>query len=152
MASKNKIDIVAHSFGFAYSLGMVDYLIDKIQADAGTPKFGRYYILAPENAVGKTGSIEPSYRLKVNNFESVFQYGSNFENKPNGEPFEKYCYRDGIAPQIAINATQAVPNVFIPTTDKYKWMREFNKAHSSDNYGWIFTEDDSKFTVVKRNP
>ena len=88
---------------------------------------------ANENAVGQTGRTDPKFVLQLNNFQGVFQYESNFEE-------EWKCYRDGVAPQVAINATQNVPNVFIPTTDEYKWMREFNEAHYIANYGWIFTE------------
>jgi hypothetical protein len=143
MESRNKIDIVAHSMGYAYSKGMLDELKDIL---AFNNKFGNYYIIAPENAIGHQTSTEPLYRLNTSDFESVFQYGSNFEK-------EKDCYQDGIAPQVGINAIPPVPNIFIPMTDgvipgtdiKYKSIRKFLPAHQIKNYGWLFTEPSIPF-------
>lgn len=56
------LDIIAHSMGYAYALGMADILKGKIPV-------GRFYIIAPENAC--SGDID------LNAFEEVWQYGSN---------------------------------------------------------------------------
>lgn len=142
------IDIVAHSMGYAYAKGIVDFLKPYVSANN---TLGNFYVVAPENAIGHPTSTDATYRLNVSNFESVFQYGSNFTNDNNGNPVEKYCFRDGVAPQVAINANPPVPNFFIPTTSKYKPIREFNKAHYIANYGWIFTDPIAKPTIRKRN-
>jgi hypothetical protein len=123
-----KIDIVAHSFGFAYSLGMVDYLKDKIQADAGTPKFGRYYILAPENACSA-----PPFTLS--DFEEVWQYGTVEPGQPN--PHKTY-ENDGVAPQCAVTGLDWVSNKYgrVPFQGLKKHLN-FVDAHLGQNYSWV---------------
>jgi len=74
------MDIVAHSMGFAYSLGMIEE-IQKAQIHVG-----RFYIIAPEN--GCSGSVP-------NNIEEAWQYGSNEDLDPIRE-------QDGIAPQCKV--------------------------------------------------
>jgi hypothetical protein len=119
------LDIVAHSMGYAYSIGM----IKKLKA-AGI-KFGRFYIIAPENAVG--GSDD------WNKFTEVWQYGSNLGEK--GE--DAYYLQDGIAPQCPVpNITgkylkTKTGRIFIPSSVETK---SFLGSHSISNYGWIFTE------------
>jgi len=133
-----KIDIVAHSMGYAYSKGMIDYLTEKL-APGNT--FGNYYIVAPENAVAYTEEEFASYSPDIQDdvvvdlslFESVFQYGSNFT--PNGD---KKCSQDGVAPQARV---RGLPNdnsfnVFIP--DSEEKVKNFVEAHIMASYGWLF--------------
>jgi hypothetical protein len=83
------------------------------------------------------------YRLNASNFGGVFLYGSYFKE-------ERRCRQDGIAPQIGVNASGIVPNVFIPEANES--IRNFLDAHYIDNYGWLFTDFDAKQTITKRNP
>lgn len=99
--------------------------------------------IASENAVGSSGSSDPVYRLATANFDGVFQYGSDFNN-------ERRCRQDGIAPQIGVNASGIVPNIFIPEAKES--IRNFLDAHYIDSYGWLFTDFDAKQTITKRNP
>jgi hypothetical protein len=145
-----KIDIVAHSMGYAVAKGIADYLSTKDLMNNNvflSSKLGYFYVVAPENAVGSTGSTNPIYRLNTSYFDGVFHYGSDFNN-------EKLCHQDGVAPQIGLNASGPVPNVFIPKTKKYEPIRNFLDAHYIDNYGWIFTEQllQGQGKVIKRNP
>jgi len=84
-------------------------------------------------------------RLNSANFDGVFQYGSNFMK-------ERRCRQDGIAPQIGVNASDIVPNIFIPEAKKS--IRNFLDAHYIDNYGWLFTEPlkVGQGKIIKRNP
>jgi hypothetical protein len=135
-----KIDIVAHSFGFAYSLGMVDYLKDKIQADAGKPKFGIYYILAPENACSA-----PSFALS--DFEEVWQYGTVEPGQPN--PHKTY-ENDGVAPQCAVTGLDWISNKYgrVPFQGLKKHLN-FVDAHLGQNYGWVVQLDNNRRGHVK---
>lgn len=137
-----KIEIVAHSKGNAYAKGLLDGIKPFLVANH---KFGNFYIIAPENAKGHPTSQEQPYRLNVSDFESVFQYGSNFEQ-------EDKCYQDGVAPQARVNGLPDGRNVFIPMREDFEWMRSFIKAHQIENYGWLFTEPIAKPTIKKRNP
>jgi len=133
-----KIDIVAHSMGYAYSKGMIDFLMEKL-APGNT--FGNYYIIAPENARGYTEDefndyppeIQDDVVVDLSLFESVFQYGSNFN--PNGDP---KCKQDGVAPQQRVRGLpdDNSNNVFIP--DSEDKIKNFVKAHLMENYGWMF--------------
>jgi len=59
--------IVAHSMGYAYSLGIIDELRGKIN-------FGGFYIIAPENA--------EAGKVNMSEWQEIWQYGSDFdENK-----------------------------------------------------------------------
>jgi hypothetical protein len=103
------IDIVCHSMGFAYALGMVEVL----QESGFNPE--RIYALAPENP-GK-GRI-PSY------IEESQQYGSG--------PDDPWYQQDRIAPQEPIPAVGN--SSYIPDgIPKGPY-----DSHSVANYGWIF--------------
>jgi hypothetical protein len=117
------IDIVAHSMGYAYALGM----IDKLKAEGYT--MGRFYIIAAENACSG-GTYWPW-------FNEVWQYGSNL-----GEEAPDPMYlQDGVAPQCACpnfvaaaSANQGGKRIFIPKN----WNpKGFVKSHSISNYQWI---------------
>ncbi len=113
------LDIVCHSMGYAYALGMIDYLKGKVT-------FGRLYIIAPENAgAGGTDWTQ---------FSEVWQYGSD-ENK---EPISK---QDGIAPQVPCPGIPNLPTnkggrAYIPQDGTVK--RGFYSSHTIENYKWIF--------------
>ena len=137
------LDIVAHSMGYAYSLGM----IEKIKA-AGI-KLGRYYILAPENAC--SGGTD----WKV--FTEAWQYGSNL-GEPNNDPM---YLQDGVAPQCEcanLSASNGQINtangsqiktgrVFIPMSVTTKG---FVGSHSISNYGWIFNKQSTEDGYIKK--
>ncbi len=144
-----KIDIVAHSFGYAYSKGMIDYLTEKL-APGNT--FGNYYIVAAENAVAYTEEEFQSYSpenqddvvVDLSLFESVFQYGSDFT--PNGD---KKCEEDGVAPQTRVRGlpNDNSNNIFIP--DSEEKIKNFVDAHLMKNYGWIFGILDEDLGYIK---
>ena len=82
-----KIDFVAHSMGYAYAKGILDFLKPYLSTNN---TFGNFYVIAPENAVGQTGSSDPKFILQINKFQGVFQYGSDFEDWK--------CRQNGVAP------------------------------------------------------
>jgi hypothetical protein len=124
------LDIVAHSMGYAYALGMVDILKGKVP-------LGRFYIIAPENA--SAGEIN------LNDFEEVWQYGSNL-GEPNADPLHM---QDGVAPQAAVRGLEKIKNeqnrgrAFIPDGEP----KGFLQSHSIGNYKWIFEKLKSKKDV-----
>ncbi len=140
--------MVKQIMGYAHAKGVLDFL--KPYLAVGNT-FGNFYVIAPDNAKGHETSIDPIYRLDVTNFESVFQYGSNFKTDISGNPIEGYCRRDGVAPQIGINGLNERFSVFIPSNSKYKWMRDFVNAHLINNYTWLFTSDNETGKIKRRN-
>ncbi|MBK9285263.1 MAG: hypothetical protein IPM51_13260 [Sphingobacteriaceae bacterium] len=120
---KDTVDVVAHSMGYAYSVGLIKML--KI---AGF-KFGRYYILAPENAC--SGGVE------LNMFTEVWQYGSNLGMQNEDPPW----LQDGVAPQcnvqgIGLNLPGfSSKRIEIPREVETK---SYLGSHSIGNYYWIF--------------
>jgi len=79
-SDNDTIYIVAHSMGYAYSLGIIEELRGRIN-------FGGFYIIAPENA--------SSGNVNVREWKQVWQYGSNLNGKSGDAP----CLQDGVAPQ-----------------------------------------------------
>lgn len=124
-----KVDIVAHSMGYAYSLGMIDEL--KKQGY----KLGRFYILAPENA--SSGSVT------LTDFENkeVWQYGSSEDNLK-----DKKWFQDGVAPQGPIGNI-GTRRVYIPEDGSVP--QGFLDSHSISNYKWIFTKQEGDAGYVK---
>jgi len=111
----DKVDIVCHSMGFAYALGIIDVL-----KQAKIP-LGRFYIIAPENAC--------SGEVNVNEWEQVWQYGTDEANTP-------LLLQDGVAPQCpVINIGDR--RAYIPSGEK----QGFIESHLIENYGWIFTRE-----------
>lgn len=146
-----KIDVVAHSMGYAYSKGMIDYLANHLEVGN---TFGNYYIIAPENAGAYSDEefealsigLQEQVEVDLNLFESVFQYGSNFN--PGGDT---ECKQDGVAPQKRVRGLNEnnENNVFIPDTEEKN--KKFVNAHLMENYGWIFKiEEDEKGHIQKR--
>lgn len=109
--------LVAHSMGYAYSLGMLDVLRGQMQ-------FGGYYIIAPENA--GAGKVFPKEWLEI------WQYGSNFNKIGREAP----CLQDGVAPQIAVAGLPSSKRVFIPKRLFKK--KGFYDSHFIGYYTWIF--------------
>lgn len=116
-SANDTLFIVAHSMGFAYALGILDELRGKIN-------FGGIYVLAPENA--SSGKLDPE------EWEEIWQYGSNFEPKGHDAP----CLQDGVAPQKSIKGIGREKRVFIPRSN-YK-QKGFFDSHFVGYYTWIF--------------
>lgn len=119
--TKDTVDIVSHSMGYAYSLGFIEELKGKVV-------FGKVYILAPEN--GCLDSVD------WNMFEEVWQYGSNLGEK-NADPVWE---QDGVAPQCKVKGIESLPSckggrVCIPKD----WPnKNFIDSHQLYNFYWIF--------------
>lgn len=118
---KDTLDIVSHSMGYAYSLGFLEVIKDKVI-------LGNMYILAPENA-----GIEG---FDWTAFQHTWQYGSDLDQK-NPAPLRE---QDGIAPQCAVKGIDQLPpdrggRVFIPAD----WPnKNFVDSHMIYSYDWIF--------------
>uniref|UniRef100_UPI0040494119 hypothetical protein n=1 Tax=Fluviicola sp. TaxID=1917219 RepID=UPI0040494119 len=130
LPNKSKNDtlyVVAHSMGFAYSLGVIDVLRNNIQ-------FGGFYIIAPENArAGKVNKAE---------WQEIWQYGSDF-------PKEAPCLQDGIAPQSAAKGLDNKNRLFIPTENYLK--KGFFDAHFIGYYTWIFAIEQAHKGAVRQH-
>jgi hypothetical protein len=115
------LDIVCHSMGYSYTLGMIEELQGKVI-------FGKIYILSPENAC-EDG-------VDWTQFEEVWQYGSNLD-QPDPDPVWE---QDGVAPQcqvkgLEIDLANKHGRAFIPKD----WKRKnFIDSHMVYNYDWIF--------------
>lgn len=109
--------IVAHSMGYAYTLGMLDELKGKIN-------FGDCYIIAPENAA--SGKINPG------DWQNVWQYGVDHQRYKHNAP----CMLDGVAPQVQVNGLHRRQRVFIP--DEHYRRHGFFDSHFIGFYTWIF--------------
>lgn len=109
--------IVAHSMGYAYSLGLLDELEGKIN-------FGEYYIIAPENASAGT--------VNMSEWNKVWQYGEDYER----HKFLAPCLMDGIAPQTKVGGLSENNRAFIP--EKYYRRMGFYDSHFIGYYTWIF--------------
>jgi hypothetical protein len=124
-----QIDVVVHSMGYAHSQGMLDYLKPFMQQKTNQTYFGRYYIIAPENACSAT-------TFDKTLFEEVWQYGSD-EGLKNSVPWEL----DGVAPQCAVPGLKfgvLVGDKYgrIPNTNAPASKRNFTDAHTY--FDWIF--------------
>lgn len=113
------IDVVSHSMGFAYSLGVIDVL-----QKAGY-KISWFYCIAPEN---------PSAGYVPQNIDMIWQYGSDEVNHPTWA-------KDLIAPQSPIPNIGLSRRVFIPASVYDSWKPHLlgcYYAHKVVNYRWIF--------------
>ncbi|KAF2331738.1 fibronectin type III domain-containing protein [Flavobacterium ginsenosidimutans] len=124
------VDIVAHSMGFAYSLGMIEVFMEE------GIEVGNYYVLAPENAC--SGTLPFSIR------DRTWQYGTN-EIK---DPME---IQDGVAPQCPIKGIDILKRIYIPVKDRLPSQLGFTESHSIVNYEWIFNLSNDKGYVIPRN-
>ena len=116
-SANDTLFIVAHSMGYAYSLGIIDELRGKIE-------FGGLYIIAPENA--------SAGKINMDEWKEVWQYGSNFGRYAKRAP----CLLDGIAPQVKVAGLTTDQRVFIP--HKYYKRMGFFDSHFIGHYTWIF--------------
>lgn len=132
LPNKSKNDtlyIIAHSMGYAYSLGMIEKLRGKIN-------FGGLYIIAAENA--EAGSVKPS------EWQEVWQYGSDFEAHKYSAP----CLLDGIAPQTKVGGLLHRQRAYIPEIE-YKKMGFFN-SHFIGNYTWVLGLKEGDVGCIKQ--
>jgi hypothetical protein len=121
--------IIAHSMGYAYALGMIEVLRDKIN-------FGEFYIIAPENAKsGKVNSEE---------WQQIWQYGSRF-NLPNSDA---PCLQDGVAPQSAVGGLPYHNRAFIPQ-NLYS-QKGFFDSHFIGYYDWILKLNENEKGYMKQ--
>ena len=129
-SENDTISIVAHSMGYAYSLGMIDVIRNKIN-------FGGFYIIAPENAI--SGQVYPT------EWSQVWQYGSKLtENYPYPP-----CLQDGVAPQSKVKGLPVANQVFFPKS-LYK-KQGFFESHFIGNYTWILDIPKGKLGYIKQN-
>jgi hypothetical protein len=122
-----KIDIVAHSMGYAYAVGMTDAILAS-GILAPSNKLGYFYAIAPENACSATG-FDPT------KFEEVWQYGTVEPGQPN--PHKTY-ENDGVAPQCAVTGLDWISNKYgrVPFQGLKKHLN-FVDAHLGQNYSWV---------------
>jgi hypothetical protein len=119
--TKDTIDLVCHSMGYAYTLGFIEEIKQKVV-------FGKIYILAAENACidGTDWTL----------FQEVWQYGSNLDQE-NPDPIWE---QDGVAPQCQVKGLEVMKpdkggRAFIPKD----WPRKnFVDSHQPYNFDWIF--------------
>jgi hypothetical protein len=118
-----KIDIVCHSMGYAYMLGMIDEL-------NGYVDFGKALILSPEgaNTAGRDWAL----------FEEVWQYGARADDAEADPIF----LQDGIAPQEPVLGIDSLPattkggRIYIPAAYPKKKLG-FIKSHHLAYYDWF---------------
>jgi len=129
MSENDTLFIVAHSMGYAYALGMIEVLRNKIN-------FGGFYIIAPENA--KSGAI------KSEEWEQVWQYGSRFNLAMSDAP----CLQDGIAPQSSVKGLSYRNRAFIPENRYNK--KGFFDSHFIGYYDWILLLKENETGYIKQ--
>ncbi len=122
--------LVAHSMGYAYSLGIVEVLKGKIN-------FGTFIIIAPENA--SAGKVD------IEEWNEIWQYGSNLDGKYPDQP----CLQDGVAPQHAAKNLPYSKRVFIPKN--LYTSKGFFDSHFIGYYTWIFDIPKGKKGYIKRH-
>ena len=129
--SKNDtLFIIAHSMGFAYSLGMIEVM-------RGNINFGSFYIIAPENA--NAGRVIPK------EWQSVFQYGSNFNKGERDAP----CLQDGVAPQTPVAGIQKNQRIYTPVVNYTK--KGFFDSHFIGYFTWILDIQPNAKGAVKQH-
>ena len=117
---KDTLDIVCHSMGYAYALGILSVVDSSVV-------LGKMLIISPEMAC---------YRgYEWNKFEEVWQYGSNLgESKA-----DVVCLQDGIAPQCMVNGLDSLEHtkggrIFVPKHAR----RGFNRSHHLSYFEWFY--------------
>uniref|UniRef100_UPI00404AD036 hypothetical protein n=1 Tax=Fluviicola sp. TaxID=1917219 RepID=UPI00404AD036 len=119
--TKDTIDIVCHSMGYAYALGFIETVKNCVV-------FGKMYIIAPENST--VGQADWSL------FQEVWQYGANLDQE-HPDPFFQ---QDGIAPQAPVKGLEnsnplRYGRIFTPANWPKKDIIEGHMVYSFD---WIF--------------
>lgn len=128
-SDNDTIFIVAHSMGYAYTLGMLKELRGKIN-------FGGFYIIAPENA--------SSGNVNLREWDEVWQYGSNFNKGKSDAP----CLLDGVAPQTKAGGLTNKQRVYIPK--RLDAQKGFYDSHFVGYYTWIFNIPEGKKGYIKQ--
>jgi hypothetical protein len=123
------IYLVAHSMGYAYSLGMIEELRGKIN-------FGGFYIMAAENA--------GQGRVNLEEWKEVWQYGSRMNDTSKEAP----CLQDGVAPQVCAKGLSEANRVYIP--DQFYRRKGFFDSHFVGYYTWIFDIEQGKKGAIKQ--
>lgn len=128
-SENDTVYIVTHSMGYAYSVGMIESLRNKIQ-------FGGFYILAPENA--KSGFVKPA------EWKEIWQYGSNLNQDYEDAP----CLQDGVAPQTSVKGLPKENRLFIPK--KSYTQKGFFDSHFVGYYTWILNIPQGEKGAIKQ--
>ena len=119
-----KVHIISHSMGYAYSLGLITQIKDRV-------KFGKMLAISPESA-GFKGT-------DWNLFDEVWQYGCNMGEKDSDVIF----YQDGITPQQTLKGLEKVSinkggRIYPPSTWPKK-NKGFNRSHNLRWFDWFYT-------------
>lgn len=118
--TKDTLDIVCHSMGYAYTLGFLEAVEGKLIVR-------NLFILAPENA--NAGSYDWT------KFNEVWQYGANLDAK---NP-DILCYQDGVAPQIGIKGLILNKGPYGRLYSPSNWPnKHFIHSHMVYSFDWIF--------------
>ncbi len=107
-----KLDIVVHSMGYAYSLGIIEKIIEERDKEGGIKlQFDRFYIIAPENA-GTNSSREFFDKDILEAFTEVWQYGSKRDYPTPIKDNEGRIDEDSIKEQDDVAPQRGIP-IFI---------------------------------------
>lgn len=119
--SKDTIDFVCHSMGYAYMLGFLEAVEHHVVLN-------HCYIIAPENASFKG--------FDWSKFREVWQYGSNLD-QPNPDKLRE---QDGVAPQSAVKGLSDYnPQHYGRCFPPNNWPnKQFIHSHMVYSYDWIF--------------
>lgn len=130
---KDTIDLICHSMGYAYMLGVLEELKSEVV-------LGKCFILAPENA-----SVEG---YKWSEFEEVWQIGCDLDQPT----FDPIWMQDGIAPQVQVKDLEQIVGIkggriFFP---KNHMCKNFVDSHMMYNYDWIFNSINEHRKLLKQ--
>lgn len=118
-----KINIVSHSMGYAFSLGLISTLKSKVN-------FGKMLAISPESG-GYQGT-------DWNLFDEVWQYGCRMGDKESDVIF----FQDGIAPQQAIFGIENIKSTrggrIYPPSIWQKKNKGFNRSHHLIWFEWFY--------------
>lgn len=118
--TKDTIDLVCHSMGYAYTLGFIEAVQQELVV-------GKLYILAPENA--NAGSLDWS------NYLSVYQYGANLGQTDQ----DILAFQDGVAPQTGIKGLPINGQKYGRFFSPKNWPnKQFIHSHMVYSFDWIF--------------
>jgi hypothetical protein len=124
---KDTIDLVCHSMGYAYMLGFMEEIKDKVV-------FGKIYILAPES-----GCVDGFDWQKC---QEVWQYGTHDDHVPVSE-------LDMVAPQCMVKGLDTIPverggRVYIPSEqiEEFQNREKYDiiDIHDTKYFDWIINQ------------
>lgn len=154
-----KIDIVAHSMGYAFAVGIADALIQR-EILVSDNNLGGFYIIAPENANGAiiNGNLDEGIESEVRSniidkTDFVWQYG--VEELLSANPHLPH-EQDGIAPQVGIPGLGFSSSSISSGRIRYAGDESnfsFDGSHYSTSYDWIITllNSEQRGYVIKMN-